>query len=117
MAAKKLMSVLGAGESGVGAAVLAQKKGYDVYVSDSGAIKPKYKEMLEHYGLKYDEGKHNEELILSSAEVVKSPGIPKEAPIVRKIEEKGIDKAIKSYKKEKDNLKTYKNFEEFEKDL
>ena len=91
MAAKKLMSVLGAGESGVGAAVLAQKKGYDVYVSDSGAIKPKYKEMLEHYGLKYDEGKHNEELILSSAEVVKSPGIPKEAPIVRKIEEKGIN--------------------------
>ena len=91
MAAKKLMSVLGAGESGVGAAVLAQKKGYDVYVSDSGAIKPKYKEMLEHYGLKYDEGKHNEELILSSTEVVKSPGIPKEAPIVRKIEEKGIN--------------------------
>lgn len=91
MAAKKLMSVLGAGESGVGAAVLAQKKGYDVYVSDSGAIKPKYKEMLEHYGLKYDEGKHNEEIILFSAEVVKSPGIPKEAPIVRKIEEKGIN--------------------------
>ena len=90
MAAKKLISVLGAGESGVGAAVLAQKKGYDVYVSDSGTIKPKYKEMLERYGLRYDEGKHNEELILSSAEVVKSPGIPKEAPIVRKIEAKGI---------------------------
>ncbi len=91
MAAKKLMSVLGAGESGVGAAVLAQEKGYDVYVSDSGTIKPKYKEMLKHYGLRYDEGKHNEELILSSAEVVKSPGIPKEAPIVRKIEAKGIN--------------------------
>ncbi len=91
MAAKKLMSVLGAGESGVGAAVLAQKKGYDVYVSDSGTIKPKYKEMLERYGLRYDEGKHNEELILSSTEVVKSPGIPKEAPIVRKIMAKGIN--------------------------
>ena len=91
MAAKKLISVLGAAESGVGAAVLAQKKGYDVYVSDSGTIKPKYKEMLERYGLRYDEGKHNEELILSSAEVVKSPGIPKEAPIVRKIEAKGIN--------------------------
>lgn len=91
MAAKKLISVLGAGESGVGAAVLAQKKGYDVYVSDSGTIKPKYKEMLERYGLRYDEGKHNEELILSSAEVVKSPGIPKEAPIVRKIVAKGIN--------------------------
>ena len=91
MAAKKLMSVLGAGESGVGAAVLAQEKGYDVYVSDSGTIKPKYKQMLERYGLRYDEGKHNEELILSSAEVVKSPGIPKEAPIVREIEAKGIN--------------------------
>ena len=85
------MSVLGAGESGVGAAVLAQEKGYDVYVSDSGTIKPKYKQMLERYGLRYDEGKHNEELILSSAEVVKSPGIPKEAPIVREIEAKGIN--------------------------
>ena len=91
MAAKKLISVLGAAESGVGAAVLAQKKGYDVYVSDSGTIKPKYKEMLERYGLRYDEGKHNEELILSSEEIVKSPGIPKEAPIVRKIEAKGIN--------------------------
>lgn len=91
MAEKKLMSILGAGESGVGAAVLAQKKGYEVYVSDSGTIKPKYKEMLAHYGLHYDEGRHDEALILSSAEVVKSPGIPKEAPIVQKIMAKGIN--------------------------
>ncbi len=90
MAEKKLMSVLGAAESGVGAAVLAKKKGYDVYVSDAGTIKPKYKEMLEHYGLKYDEGMHNEEIVLSSDEVVKSPGIPNDAPIVKKIEAKGI---------------------------
>lgn len=55
MASKKLMSVLGAAESGVGAAILAQKKGYEVYVSDSGTIKPKYKAMLEQYGLHYDE--------------------------------------------------------------
>ena len=90
MAQKKLLSVLGAGESGVGAAVLAQKEGYDVYVSDSGSIKPAYKEMLEKYGLRYDEGHHDENLVLSSTEVLKSPGIPKEAPIVRKVMEKGI---------------------------
>lgn len=87
---KKLMSVIGAGESGVGAAVLAQKKGYEVYLSDAGAIKPKYKEMLERYGLRYDEGHHNEELILASDEIVKSPGVPKEAPIVQKAMAKGI---------------------------
>ena len=90
MAQKKLLSVLGAGESGVGAAVLAQKEGYNVYVSDSGSIKPAYKEMLEKYGLRYDEGHHDENLVLSSTEVLKSPGIPKEAPIVRKVMEKGI---------------------------
>lgn len=90
MSDKKLLSVLGAGESGVGAAVLAIKEGYDVYVSDSGTIKPAYREMLEKYHIRYDEGLHDESLILSSAEVLKSPGIPKEAPIVRKITEKGI---------------------------
>lgn len=81
--------VLGAKESGVGAAVLAQSKGFDVFVSDAGVIQPKYKAMLNRYGVRWEEGKHSEE-ILSAAEVVKSPGIPDDSPIMRKIRAKGI---------------------------
>lgn len=75
--------VLGAGESGVGSAILAQKKGFDVFVSDMSAIKPKYKEELERRGIPYEEKQHTEELILNADEVIKSPGIPEKAPIIK----------------------------------
>lgn len=77
--------VLGAAESGVGAALLAQKKGYDVFVSDMGCIKPCYKEMLNNYGIQWEEGRHTNSLILSADEVVKSPGIPTTAPIIKEL--------------------------------
>lgn len=82
--------ILGAAESGVGAAVLALKKGFDVFVSDSGVVKPKYKEILNAYGIPFEEGRHSENLILNAVEVIKSPGIPEKAPIVKTIREKGI---------------------------
>lgn len=82
--------VLGAGESGAGAAVLAQKEGFDVFVSDMAAINAKYKKLLDDHGIEWEEGQHTEEKILNADEVIKSPGIPKEAPMVRKIAEKGI---------------------------
>lgn len=82
--------ILGAAESGVGAAVLAQKKGFDVFVSDMGAIKPQYKETLNRYGLAWEELGHTESLILNADEVIKSPGIPENAPMVRKLREKGV---------------------------
>ncbi|MCM1515204.1 MAG: UDP-N-acetylmuramoyl-L-alanine--D-glutamate ligase [Paraprevotella sp.] len=84
------IAVLGAAESGVGAAVLALKKGYDVFVSDMGRIKDHYKEMLDTYGIAWEEGKHTQEKILDAKEIVKSPGIPDNAPIVAKAIEKGI---------------------------
>ncbi len=87
---EKRIVILGAGESGCGAAVLAQKLGFDVFVSDFGAIPAKYKEMLERYGIPYEEKQHTEELILNAAEAIKSPGIPNEAPIVAKIRNAGI---------------------------
>ena len=90
MEAKKRIVVLGGGESGVGAAVLAQKKGFDVWLSDSGKIKPKYKAMLDEYGIKWEESRHTESEILCADEVVKSPGIPLAAPIVQKIRSKNI---------------------------
>ena len=87
---EKRIVILGAGESGCGAAVLAQKLGFDVFVSDFGAITDKYKEMLDSYGIRWEEKKHSEEVILSAAEVIKSPGIPHEAPIIVKIKNAGI---------------------------
>lgn len=75
--------ILGAGESGVGSAILAQKKGFDVFVSDMSAIKPKYKEELERRGILYEEKQHTETLILNADEVIKSPGIPEKAPIIK----------------------------------
>ena len=82
--------ILGAAESGVGAAILAQKQGFDVFVSDKSLIKPHYKEMLDSHHIEWEEGRHSEERILMADEVVKSPGIPKEVPMVRKIVERGI---------------------------
>ena len=76
--------VLGAAESGVGAAVLAKKQGFDVFVSDMSAIKDRYKKMLDDHGIEWEEKQHSEEKILSADEIIKSPGIPKEAPMVRK---------------------------------
>ena len=78
--------ILGAGESGAGAAVLAQKKGFDTFVSDMSLIKDKYKAMLNERGIQWEEGKHTEELILNADEVIKSPGIPNDAPIISEIE-------------------------------
>ena len=77
--------ILGAGESGCGAAILAKEKGYDVFVSDMGSIKPTYKALLEQNGISYEEGGHTESLILNATEVVKSPGIPNNAPIILKL--------------------------------
>ncbi|MDR1370244.1 MAG: UDP-N-acetylmuramoyl-L-alanine--D-glutamate ligase [Dysgonamonadaceae bacterium] len=82
--------ILGAGESGTGAAVLAQKQGFDVFVSDTSEIKPQYRELLDKYGIKYEACAHTESLILNVDEVIKSPGIPDKAPIIKKIKEKGI---------------------------
>lgn len=84
------IAVLGGGESGVGAAVLAKVKGMEVWLSDSGTIADKYKTRLDEYGICWEEGKHTEAQILGADEVVKSPGIPDTAPIVRKIRAKNI---------------------------
>lgn len=81
--------ILGAGESGAGAAVLAQKKGFDTFVSDMSLIKDKYKAMLSERGIQWEEGKHTEELILNADEVIKSPGIPNDAPIILKLKNQG----------------------------
>lgn len=81
--------VLGAAESGVGAAILAQKKGYDVFVSDMGSIKPKYKEMLDAHHIAWEEGHHTQGLILNADEVVKSPGIPETVPMVAALVKQG----------------------------
>ena len=85
---KKLV-ILGAGESGVGTAMLAKQQGYDVFVSDMGSIKPRYKKKLEECGVRWEEGQHTEKEILSATEVVKSPGIPDTAPIVKALIAKG----------------------------
>ena len=85
---KKLV-ILGAGESGVGTAILAKQQGYDVFVSDMGSIKPRYKKKLEECGVRWEEGQHTEKEILSATEVVKSPGIPDTAPMVKALIAKG----------------------------
>ena len=77
--------MLGAGESGVGAAVLAKKKGLQVFVSDKGKIDRKYRRVLRKYEIDFEEGNHTEALVLSAAEVVKSPGIPETVPLVQKL--------------------------------
>ena len=82
--------VLGGGESGVGTAILGKKKGYDVFVSDFGKIKENYKEVLTINGIAWEDEMHTEEFILNADVVMKSPGIPEKAPIVKKLIEKGI---------------------------
>lgn len=82
--------VLGGGESGVGSAVLAKVKGFDVFLSDMGAIKPEYVKTLQEWEIPYEQSRHSEDLILNADEVVKSPGIPSTAPMVRAIAAKGI---------------------------
>ena len=86
----KRIVILGAGESGAGAAVLAKKEGFDVFVSDMSKIAPRYKEMLDQRHILWEEGQHTEDLILSADEIVKSPGIPDTAPMVSKAIKAGI---------------------------
>jgi UDP-N-acetylmuramoylalanine--D-glutamate ligase len=87
---KKRVVVLGGGESGVGAAVLAAKQGFEVFLSDSGKIKPRYKDILHKYKVPWEENNHTTELIINAKEVIKSPGIPERVPIVQEIIRKGI---------------------------
>lgn len=82
--------VLGGAESGVGAAVLAKTKGFDVFLSDKGEIKKEYTEELKKWDIPFEQGQHTEDLILNADEVVKSPGIPNTAPMIKKLEEKNI---------------------------
>ncbi|MGD0582406.1 MAG: UDP-N-acetylmuramoyl-L-alanine--D-glutamate ligase [Bacteroidales bacterium] len=87
---KNKIVILGAGESGAGSAVLAKRHGLDVFVSDSGQIKPKYKEILDREGVRFEEGRHSENEILTADEVIKSPGISEKAPLIHLLHEKGI---------------------------
>lgn len=82
--------VLGAGESGVGAAILAKKEGFDVFVSDKGVISDKYRSILDEHAISYEEGIHTESEILSASEIIKSPGIPEKAPIIVQLKKEGI---------------------------
>lgn len=86
----KRLVILGGGESGVGAALLAKQKGYEVFVSDGGSLKNNYRSDLEQAGIEFEEGMNTEEKILSADEVMKSPGIPEKNEIVKKIRKKGI---------------------------
>ena len=90
MSEKQKIAILGAGESGAGTAILAKKQGFEVFVSDRGKIKDKYKEVLQEIGVEWEEGSHNEERILNSSLVMKSPGIPDTAPLVQKLKTRGI---------------------------
>lgn len=82
--------VLGGGESGIGSAVLAKVKGFDVFLSDSGNISDKYVQELQKWDIPYEMGGHSEDLVLNADEIIKSPGIPLTAPLVKKAEDKGI---------------------------
>jgi UDP-N-acetylmuramoylalanine--D-glutamate ligase len=87
---KKKIIILGAGESGAGSAILAQKQGFDVFVSDNGTIQGKYRDILEGRKIRWEEGKHTENEILTASEVIKSPGIREDIPLIKKLHEKGI---------------------------
>ena len=87
---EKLIVILGGGESGVGSAILAQKKGFGVFLSDSGKLSDAHRETLKAYGINFEEGVHSEENILSADEIIKSPGIPDTASIIQKVLAKGI---------------------------
>ena len=86
----KRMVILGAGESGVGAAILAKQQGYDVFVSDGGAIKENFKKELQQYNILFEESMHTEEKVLNADEVMKSPGIPEKNDLIKKIRMKRI---------------------------
>lgn len=86
----KRIVILGAGESGAGAAILAAKQGFDVFVSDFGEIKHQYKLLLDKHHIRWEEKQHTESLILNADEVIKSPGIPDKAPMVKALREKKI---------------------------
>lgn len=85
----KRIVILGGGESGAGAAVLAKKQGFEVFLSDLSEIKPEYKALLDKYEIKWEEKQHTEELILNADEVIKSPGIPEKAPLIKKLQAQG----------------------------
>jgi UDP-N-acetylmuramoylalanine--D-glutamate ligase len=87
----KRVVILGAGESGTGAAILAKKQGFDVFVSDMGKIKPRYTDELDNAGIPWEQGQHTEALILNAHEIIKSPGIPEKAPLIKKLREAGIN--------------------------
>jgi len=85
----KRIVILGGGESGVGAAVLAKKQGFDVFLSDFSEIKPQYISMLNEYNISWEEKKHTESLILNADEIIKSPGIPDKAPVIKQLKSLG----------------------------
>jgi len=87
----KRIVILGGGESGTGAALLAKKKGFDVFVSDQGVLKDKYKHELQAQAIAFEEGKHSEEKILNADLIIKSPGIPDKAELVKKAKTKNIE--------------------------
>ncbi|HZH72972.1 MAG TPA: UDP-N-acetylmuramoyl-L-alanine--D-glutamate ligase [Mariniphaga sp.] len=87
---KEKIVILGGGESGVGSAILAQKQGYEEFLSDLGSIKEKYKKILKEYNIEYEEQQHSEVRLLGAQLIIKSPGIPETAPIIKKLMEKGI---------------------------
>src|SRR5690606_11988352 len=82
--------VLGGGESGVGTAILGKKEGFEVFVSDKGMVKGKYKKVLEHFEIDWEEGQHTEEKILNADLVMKSPGIPDSVPLVVQLRDAGV---------------------------
>jgi len=86
----KRIVILGSGESGVGSAILAQAKGFDVFVSDKGLIQDKYKTQLKENNIAFEEGQHTEDLILNASEIIKSPGIPDKVELIKKAKEKNI---------------------------
>lgn len=86
----KKIVILGGGESGVGAAVLAKKQGFDVFVSDASGIKQKYREVLQKYAIRWEEGAHTYSEIMDATEVIKSPGIPDKAPLIKEIKARHI---------------------------
>lgn len=87
---QKKIVILGAGESGAGSAVLAKKHNFDVFVSDNGQIREKYKKLLEDHSVEYEEGRHTEEKIFKADEVIKSPGIKENEPLILQLKEKGV---------------------------
>ena len=87
---QKMIVILGAGESGAGSAVLAKKHDFDVFVSDKGQIKEKYKKLLEDHSVEYEEGRHTEKKIFMADEIIKSPGIKENEPLILQLKEKGV---------------------------